>query len=194
MASHQLVLRQVRVPDVERAHLGELGHRLPVGRHRRERRGAGIGLGEAVVARRDREARRHALHVVLERPGQRLVEVVQVEQQRPLGRREHAEVREMRVAAELDLETRRRRVLQVGGHDLRRAAVERERRDHHPPVADRHEIGLAGGVLLLEQRDRVGPARSWLSIRRAPTVRPARARCLADSHSILHGWMHDRCS
>ena len=39
------------------------------------------GVGEAVVARRDREARGHALHVVLERPRQRLVEVVEVEHQ-----------------------------------------------------------------------------------------------------------------
>ena len=78
----------MRVPDVQRAHLGEAGHRLSVGRHRRQRRGTRIGLGEAVVARRDREARRHALHVVLERPGKRLVEVVQVEQQGPLGRRD----------------------------------------------------------------------------------------------------------
>ena len=50
----------------------------------RERRVACLRVGEAVVARRDREARRHALHVVLERPRQRLVEVVEVEHQCPL--------------------------------------------------------------------------------------------------------------
>ena len=62
---------------------------------------------------------------------------------RSLGRCEQAEVREVRVAAELHLEPRPRRVLQVRGHDLRRASVERERRDHHPPVTHGHQIGLA---------------------------------------------------
>ena len=44
--------------------------------------------------------------------------------------------------------------LEIGGHDLRGAPVERERRRHHPPVADGHEVRLASRVLLLEQRDR----------------------------------------
>ena len=43
--------------------------------------------------------------IVLERSRECLVEVVQVEDQRPLGRRERAEVRQMRVAAELRAET-----------------------------------------------------------------------------------------
>ena len=113
-------------------------------------------LAEAVVARRDREARRHALHVVLERARQRLVEVVQVEQQDSLGRREQTEVRQMSIAAELNHQAGPGRVLQVGGHDLGRAPIEGERRHHHPPVAYRHEVRLTRRVLLLEQRDRVG--------------------------------------
>ena len=64
---------------------------------------------------------------------------------------------------------------QVGRHDLRRAPVERERRDQHPPVPHRHEVGLAGGVLRLEQRDRVGPV-----VGRAP-VTVARSRCTRSS-------------
>ena len=153
---HQRRLGQMGVPDLHRGHLGELGHRRPVGAHRGECGVASVGLAEAVVARRDREARRHPLQVVLERAGQRLVEVVQVEQQLPLGGREHAEVRQMGVAAELNLQAGPGRVLQVGGHDLGRAAVEGERRDQHPPVAHRHQVGLTGRILLLEQRDRVG--------------------------------------
>ena len=139
------------------AHLRELGHRLPVGPHRRQRRRARVRLGEPVVAARDREARRHPLHVVLERPGQRLVEVVQVEQQPPLGRGERAEVRQVRIAAQLGLQPGHRRVLQVRRHDLGRAPVEGERRDHHPAVAHRHQVRLPGGVLLLQQA-RPGPA------------------------------------
>ena len=105
----ELVLVQVGVPDVHRPHLRELGHRLPVGPHRRQRRRMRVRLGEPVVAGRDGEARRHPLHVVLERPRQRLVEVVQVEQQPPLGRGERAEVRQVRVAAQLGLQPGHRR-------------------------------------------------------------------------------------
>jgi hypothetical protein len=51
---------------------------------------------------------------------------------------------------------------EVGGHDLGRAPVEGERRDHHPAMADRHQVRLTGGVLLLEQGDRVGTVRGGL--------------------------------
>ena len=91
-----------------------------------DRRGSGVGLGEFVVARGDREARGHALDVVLEGSGERLVEVVEVEHERPLGRRKRAEVRKVRVSAELHVEPGRRGVLQIRGHDLRRAPVEGE--------------------------------------------------------------------
>ena len=39
--------------------------------------------------------------------------------------------------------------------------VEGERRDHHPPVADRRQIRLTSRVLLLQQGDRVGPVAAW---------------------------------
>ena len=152
---HQICLGQMGVPDVHRRHLSEIGHRRPVGAHRGERRVAPLRLAEAVVARRDREARRHPLHVVLERTRQRLVEIVQIEQKLPLGRSEHTEIRQMRVATQLNRQARPRRVLEICGHDLRRAPVEGERRDHHPPVSHRHQIGLTSRVLLLEQADRV---------------------------------------
>ena len=157
MAAIRSSLGQVGVPDVHRAHLRELRHRLAVGPHRGERHVARVGLREAVVARRDREAGGHPLDVVLERAGQRLVEVVQIEQQRSLGRCEQAEVRQVGVAAELGEEAGPRRVLEIGRHDLGRAPIERERRHHHPPVADRHQVGLARRVLLLEQCHGIGP-------------------------------------
>ena len=144
IAAMRSLLVHPGVPDVHRPHPGELSHRLAVGGDRGGRRVERVRRGEAVVARGDREARGHPFHVVLERPGKRLVEVVQVEQEAPFGRAEDAEVRQVRVAAQLDGETRGRGVLQVRGHDLRRAPVEGERRDHHPAVAHRHEVGLAG--------------------------------------------------
>ena len=53
-------------------------------------------------------------------------------------------------------------VLQVGCHDLRRAPIEGERRDHHPPVAHRNQIPLTGRVLRLQQGYRVGAVRGRL--------------------------------
>ena len=86
----------------------ELPHRLAVradgARARPLVRSSSLKLA---VAAGDLEARREPLHVPLERAGQRLVEVVEVEDERALGRREAAEVREVRVAAELHARARR---------------------------------------------------------------------------------------
>jgi len=54
-------------------------------------------------------------------PGEGLVEVVEVEDEPPLGRREHAEVREVGVAAELRRQARSRGAREVGRHDRGRA-------------------------------------------------------------------------
>ena len=54
----------------------------------------------------DREARHQALDVPLPRPGQRLVEVVDVEHQPPIRGGEAAEVRQVGIAAELDVQAR----------------------------------------------------------------------------------------
>jgi hypothetical protein len=153
---HELVLGQVGIPDLHCAHPGEAGHRLPIGGHRPQRGRLGVGLGEAVVASGDGEAGRQPLDVVLERPRQGLVEVVEVEQQPPLGRGEDPEVGEVGVAAQLDGEAGRGRAGQVGGHDLGRAPVEGERRDQHAAVPDRHQVRLTGQVLLGQQRHRSG--------------------------------------
>ena len=56
---------------------------------------------KAVVARGDQHAHGQALDVPLPRARERLVEVVEVEHQPPLGRGEHAEVRQVRVPAAL---------------------------------------------------------------------------------------------
>ena len=70
-------------------------------------------VGEAPLAARHLEARREALQVPLERAGERLVEVVQVEDEVALGRGEATEVREVRVTAEL-----RRQVGARGARDV----------------------------------------------------------------------------
>ena len=114
------------------------------GRDRPQRRGGSVGGTEAVIARRDGEARRHTLHVVLEWPWQGLVEIIEIEEQGPVGRGESTEVRQMRVAAQLDGQAGRRGVLEIGRHDLRRAPVEGERRRQHSTMAHRHQVRLSG--------------------------------------------------
>jgi hypothetical protein len=186
----QLVLVQAGIPDLHRAHRGEAGHRLPVGLGRLQRRRARVALAEAVVAPSDREAGRHPLHVVLERPRQGLVKVVHVEHQPPLGRGERPEVRQVRVAAQLHVQAGRWRARQVGGHDFGRAPVEGERRHQHPPVADRYQVGLTAAILLLEQPDRVGAVTG----RCPPGVAGQRrlvARRLAPRPAFLDAGMRD---
>ena len=60
---------------------------------------------EATVAARDHEARRQALDVPLPRPGQGLVEVVEIEDEAAMWRSEGAEVRQVRVAAQLHVQS-----------------------------------------------------------------------------------------
>ena len=92
-------------------------------------------------------------------PGCRLVEVVAVEDELPLGRAEHAEIGEVGVPADLSVEPRVRRARQIRCHDQGRAAEEGERGDQHAAVADGHQRGHPGRRLLFEQRHRVGSVR-----------------------------------
>ena len=121
-------------------------------------------LVEAAVAAGDGEARDEPLDVPLERAGKRLVEVVEAEDDLAVGGGEAAEVRQVRVAAELGVQPGARAGREVGGHQVRGAAVEGERRDEHAAVADRHELGHAGLRLLLEQLDRVGAVQGRLPV------------------------------
>ena len=173
VAGDQLIDVEARVEDVEVGLGREVGHRRAVGADARRHDRVAVGIGVAAVASRHLEARRQALDVPLERPGQGLVEVVDVEHQLALGAREDAEVREVGVTAELDAQVGRGRRREVVGHDQRRAAVEGERRHEHPPVADGHEFGNTARGLALEKGDGVrpsGPGRE---------VRMCRARHLA---------------
>ena len=100
----------------------ELAHRLAVLRDRRRARSVAVlGAVARCPARRDRMLAASRLTSHSHGPGQRLVEVVDVEHQPPLGRREHPEVRQVRVAAALHLEARARRRREVGGHHQRGA-------------------------------------------------------------------------
>ena len=117
-----------------------------------------VGAANAVVPRRDLEARRQTLDVPLPRARERLVEVVDVEDQPPLRRLEQAEVHEVRVAAELGRQAGVGRPGQVRRHEQRAATVEGAGRDEHASVADGDQVRHPVGRLLLEQADRVRAA------------------------------------
>ena len=151
-------------------HPRELRHRGAVPADRVEHDPVLLLGAKAVVARRDQHAHGQALDVPLPRPGERLIEIVDVEHQPPLGRGEHPEVRQVRIPAALHGQPRPRRRREIMRHDHRRPAIERERRDQHPPVADRHQLRHTRLRLTLEQLDRIGASR-----RAARTTRDSRA-------------------
>ncbi len=146
-----------RVPGREVRPLREITHPHAIAADGGERRAPGRLLQVPGLARRDRHARCEALDVPLPRARQRLVEVVRVEDESPVGRRVRAEVHQVRVAAELGGDPAHGRPRKVGGHDGRRPAEEGERRRGHPPVADRDEVGDALAPLTFEDGDRVEP-------------------------------------
>ena len=99
------------VPDFERRQLGEAAHVQAIGLDGRGRRGPRALGGEFGVERGHRDARGEALQVHGEIDArQRLVEIVDVEQDDLLRRREGAEVHEVAVAAGLDGDARARRM------------------------------------------------------------------------------------
>jgi hypothetical protein len=123
-----------------------------------------------------------------------------------------AEVRQVGVAAQLGDQAGRGRVLQVGGHDLGRATVEGERRDHHPAMADWYQVRFTGAVLLIQQGDRVGAVRGGLPIpydstaasacgHHRPWLRAPDARIIDRVHGHRapsrrqrdSGWLANRC-
>ena len=106
---------------------------------------------EAAIATRDRDARGEPLHVPLEWPRKRLVEVVDAEDEPSIGCREDAEIGEVCVSAELCVQARPRPIREIGRHQVGGAAEERERRDEHAPVPDRGELRQTGLPLLLEE-------------------------------------------
>src|SRR4029077_14940307 len=87
------------------------------------------------------QARGQPLDVPFPRAWQRLIEIVDVEDQTSLGRTEDAEVGQVRVAAGLHGQPGYRRGGQVAGHRQRRPPVVGEGGHHHPPVPTRTSSG-----------------------------------------------------
>ena len=181
---------QARVPDVDVPHRGEALHRLAVlARGRLYDRPAGR-IVEAAIASGDGQARREPFHIPLERAWQGLVEVVDAEDEPPVGRGEHPEVGQMRVAAELNEQSGPGTVGEVRRHNVGRPAEERERRHKHASVSDRHELRQARLRLLLEQGDRIRPVAQRLPVavcrsRQLP-ARGLASRCPFGGREVRH--------
>ena len=90
---------QAGIPDVELLHLCHVLHRLAIGPgHCQIDRLALFGV-EVTIASGDSEAGHQPFDVPLERTGERLVEVIDAEDQPPVGGGEDAEVGQMRIPA-----------------------------------------------------------------------------------------------
>ena len=111
------------VPGVQLRHSRVPAHPFPICLDGRGHRRIGGGRLDVVVARGDDETRRQALDVPLERAGQGLVEVAEIEHQVPLRRRPQAEVEDVRVAAQLHHQPAVRPRREISGHDGGRTPV-----------------------------------------------------------------------
>ena len=156
------------VPDFQRRQLGENLHSAAVGFDACRRERPRPVLGELDRQCRDGDARGQALEVHGEIDSrQRLVEIVDVEYDVLLRRRECPEVHEMAVAASLNGDAGCRLMPEVLGHDRGRPAQEGERACKHAFVTHRDQVRHAGAVARGEDGDRIaigGPSRSaWRS-------------------------------
>ena len=116
-------------------------------------------------------------------PGRVSSKSLMLKTRRPVGRREDAEVREVRVAAELRVQARPWSVREVRRHQVGGTAEEGERRGEHPPVTDRAELGKSCLGLLLEKVDGVSPHRPRLPLP-VNRARHVAARALATGGAL----------
>src|SRR5580704_13563513 len=109
------------------------------------------GVAANPVARADLPSGEHhaggeTLDVPFPRGGQRLIEIVDVENQAPLGGTVTAEIQQVGVAAGLHAKSGLGSAGEVRGHQGRRSAEKRERGLDHSAVADRQQLGQAAMV------------------------------------------------
>ena len=116
------------IPDIEHVHGREVAHFLAIAASTGDRRIAAVRVGEPVRTGGEHKRGDKALDVPLPGCRQCLVEVVDVENQPALRRGKTAEIHQMAVTAQLNLDPARWRPGQIGCHDAGRAAIKGERR------------------------------------------------------------------
>jgi hypothetical protein len=118
---------------------------------------AALFADKPVGSPRDLQAGGEPLDVPLPRAGQRLVKVIDIEDQQPVSRAEDAEIGQVGVTARLHRQPGHRSLRQVTGHRQGRPPEVAERGSHHPAVPDGHELGNPRHLLLFQQGDGVRP-------------------------------------
>src|SRR6516162_1195749 len=91
----------------------------------------------------------------LPRRRERLVEIVDVEDEVPLRRGKTAEVQQVCIPTSLHPQPCYRRARQIGRHQCRRSSIESERRLHHPSVTDRDKLRHPTFVGLRQKLNRI---------------------------------------
>ena len=123
---HDRIDVDAAVPDIEMRHRGVPGHHHPIDGDGLERRVGARRLGEPCLASGEDDTGAEPLDIPFPGAGNRLVEVVHIEEEIAFGRGGETEVLEMRVATGLHDETGDRSGGEVSGHDRRRTAEEGE--------------------------------------------------------------------
>ena len=189
----EIVHGDPRIPRFQHVGSRALSHRFAVGRDGFHRGFASLRILKAAPPRSDDKARGEPLEVPFERCGQSLVEIVDVESERALGRGEAAEIHRVTVAAGLNDDSARRRAGEVVGLQAGRASIERERGLQHSAMADGHQIFQAVLVGICDKRDDVAlvtlPEHD-LAVRRA---RAFVAQFLACLHALFGGAKNNFC-
>ena len=143
------------IPHVQGPHRAEPGHGFAVRPDAGQHGIAGELVAEAARAAREDKAGGQAFDVPLPRGRQRFIQVVNVEDDPPLGRGKAAEIAQVRIAARLHAKARGGRAGQVHRHVERRPAIEGERRRQHAAVAQGNQLGDSPSVAFLDQSERV---------------------------------------
>jgi hypothetical protein len=146
--AHGLIRRQAenhiqveaRVPHHQGRHARVFVHVLAVRAHAALRRCMGASAGHTHLAAGRDYADGQVFHVPLPGRRQRLIEVIEVEHQGPLGRGEDPEIEQMAITARLHALAAHRRTRQVEGHDGGGAAKKRQRRLEHAAIANGQEV------------------------------------------------------
>ena len=195
----EILLVQARVPDVQLLHQSQVLHRLAIGPADGDVDPVALLGVEATVPTRNGKACDQALDVPLERAGQGLVEVVEAEHEPPVRSGVHAEVRQVRVPAELHGQVRARGAGEVRRHQVGGASVERERRREHARVPKGDQLRHPRHCLFLQQGHGVRPVGRRLPLAvtgawNSPTDRLPARRPRFPGEGIRTAWMSRQAS
>jgi len=150
-----LVERDPSIPGFQNGLLRELGLGGSIGGEQRLQHLAGSVVAEAEPAGREDEAHGQAFDVPLERPRMRLVEIIDIEDERTFRRSKASEVHQMAVAAALNGHAGGRRTFQIVRLQDRRATKKSEGGFGHARKANRQQFLHASFVRLLDQGHRI---------------------------------------